>query len=213
MRKNTVHDIMFRTEPGPDGCINWTGPTRPNGYGIAYYHGKIFGAHRLVYMLLVRGIPYGLYVLHKCDNRRCVNPEHLFLGTHRDNMRDMVEKHRHCHRERHNRAKLTEQDVADIRNSTEATGKLTARYGVSASAIHRVRTGKYWPDDTPPPTTWDDGKRRGQQHPGTKLTNEDVAAIRARHAAGESTKELAAEYGMSYSGLSHMVSGRTWKVK
>lgn len=76
------------------GCWHFKGPISNNGYGKVGWHGKVLHAHRLSYILLV-GDPGELFVLHKCDNRKCVNPEHLFLGTAKDNTHDMLKKGRH----------------------------------------------------------------------------------------------------------------------
>lgn len=103
-------------------------------------------AHRVSWMLANGPIPAGMVVCHRCDNPPCVNPDHLFLGTQIDNMRDRSKKGRGNHRKgsRHGRAKLTEQDVRVIR-SRYATGDwkqsdLAAEYGVSQPLIgHIVR--------------------------------------------------------------------------
>lgn len=80
-----------------DCCWEWTGYVMPNGYGTfgrgRAIEGKVY-AHRFAYEALVGPIPVGQHVCHRCDNRRCVRPDHLFLGTQRDNMRDMVAKGR-----------------------------------------------------------------------------------------------------------------------
>src|SRR5690348_7619242 len=78
------------------GCWSWTGITTPNGYGILYIASrKRIGAHRASWQLHRGPIPAGLHVLHRCDNPPCTNPEHLFLGTHSDNMKDAAKKDRH----------------------------------------------------------------------------------------------------------------------
>lgn len=83
------------------GCWEWRSAIRGNGYGAFFTHlieegRKCHGAHRYSWMLKHGEIPNGLWVLHKCDNRICVNPEHLFLGDRTDNMRDAAKKQRVC---------------------------------------------------------------------------------------------------------------------
>ena len=85
----------------PSGCWEWRSSTKGNGYGSFFTHTppegrKCHGAHRFSWQLTNGPIPDGLCVLHKCDNRICVNPEHLFLGDYKDNMRDCATKGRVC---------------------------------------------------------------------------------------------------------------------
>jgi len=86
---NRFFDKVHKT----DSCWNWTASTR-NGYGAFKINGKVEGAHRVSWVLNNGEIPEGLFVCHKCDNPRCVNPEHLFLGTASDNMKDCYNKGR-----------------------------------------------------------------------------------------------------------------------
>lgn len=78
-----------------NGCWEWTGPKYKDGYGMANYRRKKIRAHRLSYQLFVGEITENICVLHKCDNKPCFNPNHLFLGTRKDNAIDMVRKGRH----------------------------------------------------------------------------------------------------------------------
>ena len=124
----------------PDGCWKWTGATNGTGYGsFGFRHGDDRLAHRVAYELIYGPIPPGLFVLHRCDNTLCVRPDHLFLGTHQDNIDDMVRKRRHyC------RPKVAVQDIHAIRSSTESAADLAARYGVHLVTIQRIRDRVTW---------------------------------------------------------------------
>ncbi len=85
--------LYDRTEKDENDCWNFKGALR-SGYGAIKYNGKICGAHRVSFEITNGKIPDGLLVCHKCDNKKCVNPEHLFLGTYKDNMQDCLKKGR-----------------------------------------------------------------------------------------------------------------------
>src|ERR1700758_4972125 len=100
----------------PNGCWEWTAARLKSkaDYGILLSHGKGLRAHRVAWEKTFGPIPEGMQVLHRCDNPPCINPEHLFLGTHIDNMTDMRVKGR-CHRgTKHIDSILTEHDVRNI---------------------------------------------------------------------------------------------------
>ena len=133
------------------GCWEWTASRQPGGYGQVIYNGRVTRAHRVAYLIFVGPIPPGMFVCHRCDNRACVNPAHLFLGTHNDNMRDAVSKGRMSRQgkpgESNGRAKLTRGDVSEIRLRVAqgATQISLARlYGVGPTAISRIIKGRSW---------------------------------------------------------------------
>lgn len=133
--------------PGnPDACFWWTGTLRGK-YGRIVYMGKARGVH-VVSWALIHGLPpKGMCVCHHCDNRLCVNPRHLFLGTPQENNTDRDRKGRHASGARHGRAKLTEPQVLEIRRlhsegmTCVTLGKV---FGVSETTIGPIVRGKLW---------------------------------------------------------------------
>ena len=103
-------------------------------------------AHRVSWQLFRSEIPAGLHVLHHCDNRRCVNPAHLFLGTHHDNMRDKVAKGRQStgRGNQQPRAKLTPEKVRAICRYNRPQRHIAAEYGVSQRLVTLVKQRKIW---------------------------------------------------------------------
>lgn len=130
---------------GPEECWPWTASTNQYGYGRLQgaARGAKVAAHRLSYEIH-KGAAGDLCVLHHCDNPRCVNPRHLFLGTHADNCEDKVAKGRQPRGEGLPFSRLTEADVRAIRASNEKGRDLAKRYGVAPATITRVRRGHLW---------------------------------------------------------------------
>lgn len=125
-------------------CWEWQRGTFPNGYGSVTIDGKATPAHRVAFSVFVGKIPAGRYVCHKCDNPLCCNPDHLFVGTPGDNMKDMANKDRHTFGERSARSKLTEKQVEEIRSSGLLGRELAEQYGVAISTIYTVRRRETW---------------------------------------------------------------------
>lgn len=129
---------------GPDDCWEWTGARQTFGYGLLRVDGRLQRAHRYSYERYNGPIPAGLFVLHRCDNPPCVNPNHLFLGTVQDNSDDMCRKGRQAHNATW--SKLTDAQVRAIRHEYALGGvsqrAIAARYGVSQMAISRAVRGE-----------------------------------------------------------------------
>lgn len=129
-------------------CWIWMGSIRGTNspYGQFMVSSVRMGAHRYSWTIHHGKIPDGLNVLHKCDNPICVNPAHLFIGTHGDNVRDKVLKNRQCYGERNGRSILTESQVREIRRRYKygTARTLAAEFNVSKSAIHMIVKGRNW---------------------------------------------------------------------
>lgn len=148
-KRGTLEERFFAHVQKTDGCWLWVGHIESSGYGRTKINGKKVSAHRWSYELNCGEIPGGLCVLHKCDNRRCVRPSHLFLGTHQDNTDDMRKKGRRTQRgETHGRAKVTEMQVLEMRRIYKAGGvtqtALAKKYGLHPVYLHQILVGNAW---------------------------------------------------------------------
>ena len=129
---------------GADSCWLWTASTNGHGYGVIGADGKLQKAHRVSWNLANGPVPEGLCVLHRCDTPPCVNPGHLFLGSHAENMADMNAKGREARGEANGQSKLTATQVVEIREASGTQTAIAARFGVSRRQISCIRAGKYW---------------------------------------------------------------------
>lgn len=146
-----LHIRFFRKVNKTETCWLWTGNKRPNGYGSIQEGGKgsrTISAHRLSYQMHKGEIPDGMVVMHSCDNSVCVNPQHLSLGTYKENTHDMITKGR----KRivapkgigNGKAKLNDSLVGYIRQSDKNTASIARELSLSANCIRDVRTGRTW---------------------------------------------------------------------
>ena len=125
------------------GCWNWTGYKDRDGYGNINIGRLPHQAHRVAYAEFKGTFDETLQVRHKCDNPSCINPEHLELGTHKDNMRDKKERDR-IKGELHPKAKLTNKDIFAIRESPLSQCELARQTGLNQSFIGKIRNRVIW---------------------------------------------------------------------
>lgn len=130
----------------PNDCWTWTAATE-NGYGRVGIQGRLFLAHRLAWILEFGDLSDDLDVLHKCDNRSCCNPNHLFLGTQLDNIKDMVSKNRHIRGETVPNSKLSANQVNEIRellkNGIKAT-EIADMFNINTGTVSKIKKGRLW---------------------------------------------------------------------
>lgn len=134
-----------------DGCWPWLLSLDKDGYGRFTVGRKKFQSHRYAYFL-THGAT-NAFILHRCDNPRCVNPSHLFLGSHADNMRDRNAKRRHAFGTRNGRSKLQPADIIEIRlwrKLNASFRSIASRFGVDESVIRDIASGKTWAHVTSP---------------------------------------------------------------
>lgn len=134
-------ESKFRVTPG---CWNWTASVGNSGYGKIKVGEHYASAHRVAHELYVGPVPEGMNVLHRCDNRLCVNPDHLFIGTRVENMADMVAKCRSTQGEKHPRARLTEDQVRQIIFDARSHAEIARCFGVGRTQVSRIKSGQRW---------------------------------------------------------------------
>jgi hypothetical protein len=217
-------------------CWLWTGPRQRNGYGYTNVwkdgHWQHERVHRIACELTHGPMPAREVAMHSCDvnyapgdlaYRRCVRPTHIHPGSQSANIQEMYDKGRgytstNARGEAHGNAKLSDDAVRVIRATyTGRYGELAAlarQFNTSTTAILRVVSGDTWlhvdgqaePLALPAPAP----KARGERHSHAKLTEALVREIRARVAAGEVQRHLAAEYGVSVATICNIVSRKIW---
>lgn len=198
----------------PNACWEWTGVKQKAGYGRIWLNGRFVGAHRVAWMIHhQKEIPDGMLVCHHCDNPSCVRPDHLFLGTVRDNSLDMMSKGRKpiFFGEETSSNKLTDRDVLEMRRryaNGETTTSLATEFDVEGSCAAAAISGKNWGHL---PNAVAVGHARGERAARAKMTEANVIAYRERYASGELPKIMAAEAGVCHRVMLNALIGKTWK--
>lgn len=126
------------------GCWIWLRSVRTDGYGNVKFRGRADRAHRVSYTLNKGEIPKGKFVLHKCDNRLCVNPDHLYLGHYLENAADRKRRKGYSDQscENNNCAKIRHSDVVEMLSSPDTNAEIARRFGIGAGHVWRIRAGK-----------------------------------------------------------------------
>lgn len=144
--KTPLERLLDKIVKAENGCWIWTAAKNPAGYGVMVYKKNLRLATRISWMEHVGEIPEGMNVCHRCDDPACINPEHLFLGTQRENMHDMIGKGRQYHpsgEDTHN-CRLSWDKVRHIRSSGLPGTELARLYGVKKNTIYSVLKNRTW---------------------------------------------------------------------
>jgi hypothetical protein len=213
-------------------CWNWKGYIGTDGYGV---YTSSFGmrAHRLAYYFFFKELPKNKLICHHCDNPKCVNPNHLFIGTNRDNTKDMFLKKRNGkikgkehptqQGEKNHQSKLNQKQVEQIKrelfktcNKKHKMGKqkeLAERFNVSCTLIRYIKTGKAWPHVLPECTLKPLSKIRcGEDNNKAKLTEKEVLQIKKILKKNKKTiSGIAKQFNVSRFAIQQINKGNSWK--
>ena len=190
----------------PSGCTLWIGRLSSGGYGrFAFGGARYVQAHRWIYERLNGPIPIGGVIMHACDVRNCVNPQHLRLGTQKLNAFDMKQKGRAARGARHHNAKLTETEAKKIISliaKGENRQNIADRFGITVYNVTAISQGKAWRHLPRPDMSQ---KRTGHN----KLAPSQIPAIRALLEQGMTGAKIAMSYGVSDGTISMIKLGKT----
>ncbi len=154
LKQSLRHRLLYSSElDEKSGCLLWKKSVSKKGYGKIHLSNptRFCRAHRISYEVFIGPIPKGMFVCHKCDNPRCINPDHLFLGTPKDNTADMIKKRRtnflFKRGGKHERAKLTESNVVQIREMAlcgYSQSEIAIKFNVMVGTVSRIIRRKRW---------------------------------------------------------------------
>lgn len=200
-------------EASEQGCLEWLGAIRPDGYGKFGYKKFQTLAHIYAYKRAFGEQSEDAVIRHTCDNRKCVNPDHLRTGTHADNVEDKVSKNRHCFGEGHSNSKLTEQEVTEIcdlmKNKTFMQKDIAKLYGVCKHTVYLIKKGKMWRYTGVAPKPANNDRKKVSNEHARKLTKEQALEIRS--AINTGVASLARRYRVSVGTVRNIRSGASWK--
>lgn len=211
------------------GCWEWTASRNNRGYGVIGFKGEQYLAHRFSYMIFQGAIPEGKLICHHCDNPKCVNPDHLYAGTAKDNRVDNLLRGRNTAGGPagmgNGRAKLTDEDIAlifQLREQGYLQREIGAKLGITQAYVGKVLRGenridhptayrKHHAPDAVKPRQYESrkGLLTGSKNPQSKLTDAQVAEIRELAKTGLSQRKIGELFGVTQSNISCILLGKS----
>jgi len=200
-----------------DSCWIYKKNIQESDYRRIYINGKSIGAHRVSYLIHHGSIPEKMFICHKCDNPLCVNPQHLFAGTPKDNSDDMAKKGRGSLRKgiHYPKPKLTEDNVKDIfRLSGQLSQReLATKFNVTQGLIEKILNKKAWKKVSKTLTSMSSigqgSNQKGIRSPRVKLTENQVLSI-FKMKGSKTSIQVAKEFNITSSSIRHIWNGHTW---
>lgn len=143
-KAQTLESLLSKTTTTEDGHMLFTGCKDKDGYGVTSIKHVKMPAHRAAWLLSGEVISEGLYVLHRCNVRNCINPNHLYIGTQKENVKDQFDADTFVRGEKNGSAKLTELQVREIRTNRNSARYYADLYNVSYYTIWDILSGRSW---------------------------------------------------------------------
>lgn len=219
VRRTATERFYLRVSETPTerGCLEWIAGVNPNGYGYLGIGRRVVLAHRFAWELSNGPIPDGLVVCHHCDNRLCVNVDHLFLGTRADNNRDKANKGRSPDKkgEKGSKAKLSNDQVLEIRSGKFSSWRvcdIAEHFGISPTNTSSILNCKTWKHlDSSEDAPSQNRQARGERQGNSKLTDAQILEIRSGKFAGWTDTAIAKHFGISLSSVNRILRRKSWK--
>lgn len=210
-RSDYIKILLYKHVTKSDGCWIWNGCKNIHGYGEIKPNRVHMNASRASWIAHKGKIQKGLFVLHACDNRSCTNPDHLFLGTAKDNMQDMIKKGRNktLRGEDCSYSKLNNEIVLGILEKVKngiSTSIIAGDYNITSKYVNEIKRGNKWAhvgDRTEIPVI---------ESNKIIMNEEKVSEIRKKFREGYRVVDICKEYGVSRSTIDDIKKGRTWKL-
>jgi hypothetical protein len=213
--KDAEARFWLQVKSSSDGCWEFAPNRADPSYRKISVDGRYIYAHRYSWTLHNGEVPEGHDVCHRCDNPKCVRPDHLFIETHRNNMLDAVEKRRIAHGSRVGSSKLVDEDVREmfaLRSKGWTCKQISSHIGISEISVNHILNGRNWkhlglsqPDNIVQLT-----QARGERMGSAKLSEDQVREIFEMRANGELQRTIAEKFGLSQSHVSTILAGKRW---
>jgi hypothetical protein len=211
--------IKDRINTKENGCWGWAGHIGQSGYASLTFNNEKFRVNRLI-VTCFHDEEIGDYLaLHKCDNPSCVNPEHIYKGTPKDNVQDCIERDRRAdvNGEKNGNAILERDDVLEIYDMLEETNKsyeeISNKYGVKSCTIERIKNGRLWTElKKETGVTFDNERRSGSTNGNAKVDEDIVREIRKKYEYEDYSRgDLFDEYDISKWVIEKIIYNQSWK--
>jgi len=220
LKGRTIEEkLRFNSVEDSNGCWLWQGGKTTFGHGIIAVNRKSHLAHRVAYKIWKDRVPLNMFVCHTCDNPKCINPDHLFIGTQDDNMKDMANKGRSNNGiqkgEKNPQSQLTDRQVRRIKRlllNGHTRKEIANKFGVNEAVVGFISENKNWKHVPWPKIRHKKvNKHAGERNGRALLTEDQVVEIKKQLLDNKRLKDIAVSFGVGDHVIRFIKKGLTWK--